>query len=48
MADRVKVFLDDCSVSHQKNSGIEKKKGARKPIKSSEFRDSFQINLIDM
>ena len=47
-ADLVKVFVDDCSACHQKNSGIEKKKGARKPIISSEFRDRFQVDLIDM
>jgi len=47
-ADLVKVFVDDCSVCHQKNSGIEKKKGARKPIISSKFQDRFQVNLIDM
>ncbi len=46
--DLVKVFVDDCSVCHQKNSGIQKKKGARKPIISSKFRDCFQVDLIDM
>jgi hypothetical protein len=47
-ADLVKVFIDHCSVCHQKNTGIQKKKGARKPILSSEFRDRFQVDLIDM
>jgi hypothetical protein len=46
--DLVKLFVEDCAVCHQKNSGIEKKKGARKPIISSEFRDRFQVDLIDM
>jgi hypothetical protein len=46
--DLVKLFVSDCSVCHQKNSGIQKKKGARKPIISSEFRDRFQVDLIDM
>ena len=46
--DLVKLFIEDCAVCHQKNSGIEKKKGARKPIISSEFRDRFQVDLIDM
>jgi hypothetical protein len=41
-ADLVKVFVDDCSVCHQKNSGILKKKGARKPIIFSEFRIAFR------
>jgi hypothetical protein len=47
-ADLVKVFIDDCSVCHQKNTGIQKKKGTRKPIISSEFRDRFQVDLTDM
>ena len=46
--DLVKLFVEDCAVCHQKNSGIVKKKGARKPIISSEFRDRFQVDLIDM
>jgi hypothetical protein len=46
--DIVKVLVDDCTICHQKNSGIAKKKGARKPIISSEFRDRFQVDLIDM
>ena len=46
--DLVKVLVDDCTVCHQKNSGITKKKGARKPIISSEFRVCFQVDLIDM
>jgi hypothetical protein len=47
-ADLVKVFVDDCAVCHQKISGLDKKKGARKPLISSEFRDRFQVDLIDM
>ena len=47
-ADLVKLFIDDCAICHQKNSGLDKKKGARKPIISSEFRDRFQVDLIDM
>jgi hypothetical protein len=47
-ADLAKIFVDDCAICHQKNSGIVKKKGARKPIISSEFRDRFQVDLIDM
>ncbi len=39
--DLVRVLVDDCTICHQKNSGIVKKKGARKPITSSEFRDRF-------
>jgi hypothetical protein len=46
--DLVKLFVDDCAICHQKNSGIVKKKGARKPIISSEFRDRFQVDFIDM
>jgi hypothetical protein len=48
MEDIVKVLVDDCTIWHQKNSGIVKKKGARNPIISSEFRDPFQVDLIDM
>ena len=48
MGDHLKIFVDDCATCHQKNSGIVKKKGVRKPIISSEFRDCFQVNLIDM
>jgi hypothetical protein len=44
----VKLFVDDCTVCHQKSSGKGKLKGARKPIISSEFRDRFQVDLIDM
>ena len=44
----MRIFVNDCAICHQKNSGIVKKKGARKPIISSEFRDRFQVNLIDM
>ena len=47
-ADLLRIFVDDCAICHQKNSGIVKKKGARKPIISSEFRDRFQVDLIDM
>jgi hypothetical protein len=41
-ADLVKAFKEDCSVCHQKKTGIQKKKGARKPIISYKFRDAFR------
>jgi hypothetical protein len=44
----VKVLVDNCTICHQKNCGIAKKKSVRKPIISSEFRDHFQVDLIDM
>ena len=47
-ADLAKIFVDDCAICHQKNSGIEKEKGARKPIISYDFRDRFKVDHIDM
>jgi hypothetical protein len=44
----VKLFVDDCAVCHQKSSGKGKLKGDRKPIILLEFRDQFQVDLIDM
>jgi hypothetical protein len=44
----VKLFVDDCAICHQKSSGKGKLKDARKPIISLEFRDQFQVDLIDM
>ena len=32
----------------RENTAIEARKGAKKPIISSEFRDRFQVDLIDM
>ena len=40
-ADLVKVFIDHCSVCHQKNTGIQKKKGARKPMRTIRRRDVY-------
>jgi hypothetical protein len=39
--DLVKVFVDNCSVCHQKNTGIQKKKGARKPMRTIRRRDVY-------
>jgi hypothetical protein len=44
----VKLFVDNCAICHQKSSGKGKLKGARKPIVLLEFRDQFQVDLIDM
>lgn len=44
----VKTFIGSCFHCHQKQPSIKPLKGAKKPIVSSEFRDRFQVDLIDM
>mgnify|MGYP006151331581 CR=1 FL=1 len=44
----VKTFIESCFHCHQKQPSIKPLKGAKKPIVSSEFRDRFQVDLIDM
>jgi hypothetical protein len=43
-----KLFIEDCFVCHKKQSEIPARKGARKPIISSKFRDRIQVDLIDI
>jgi transposase InsO family protein len=43
----VKQFLALCPVCSKENPQIPKTKGAKKPILSTQFRDRFQIDLID-
>ena len=42
------LWVSDCPVCHTKNDPKPKRKGASKPIISSEFRDRTQVDLIDM
>jgi len=42
----VKIFIESCFHCHQ--TSIKPLKGAKKLIVSSEFRDQFQVDLIDM
>jgi len=43
-----KLFIADCCVCHEKQPIIPERRGAKKPILSSEFRDRVQVDLIDM
>ena len=43
-----KLFIADCFVCHERHPNVPARKGAKKPILSSEFRDRFQVDLIDM
>jgi len=43
-----KLFIRFCYVCHEGTPVVEARKGAKKPILSSEFRDRFQADLIDM
>jgi hypothetical protein len=43
-----KLFIADCFVCHERHPNVPARKGAKKPILSSEFRDHFQVDLIDM
>jgi hypothetical protein len=43
-----KLFIADCFVCHDRHPNVLARKGAKKPILSSEFRDHFQVDLIDM
>jgi hypothetical protein len=46
--DLCKIYCENCYICHEKTPVIEPRKGAKKPIISSEFRDRFQVDLIDM
>jgi hypothetical protein len=43
-----KLFIADCFVCHESHLNVLARKGAKKPILSSEFRNRFQVDLIDM
>jgi hypothetical protein len=43
-----KLFINDCFICHEKHPKVLARKGAKKPILSSEFCDHFQVDLIDM
>jgi hypothetical protein len=43
-----KLFINDCFVCHERHPNVLARKGSKKPILSSEFRDCFQVDLIDM
>ena len=43
-----KLFIQNCFVCHEGHPKVPSMKGAKKPILSSEFRDRFQVDLIDM
>jgi hypothetical protein len=43
-----RLFINDCFVCHEKHPNVPARKGAKKPILSFEFRDRFQVDLIDM
>lgn len=44
----VSIFVKKCYHCNQKQPAIKAAKGAKKPIVSHEFRDRFQVDLIDM
>jgi hypothetical protein len=43
-----KLFITGCFVCHERHPKVPARKGAKKPILSFEFRDRFQVDLIDM
>ena len=43
----VKIYCETCYVCMRKNPTVKPMKGSRKPIRSSGYRDRFQIDLID-
>ena len=43
----VRIYCETCFVCMQKNPAVAPLKGSRKPIRSNDFRDRFQVDLID-
>jgi hypothetical protein len=43
-----RLFIADCFVCHERHPNVPARKGAKKPILSSEFCNRFQVDLIDM
>ncbi len=48
MYELVKIYCKNCYVCMEKQPTVPPRKGAKKPIMSSEFCDCFQVDLIDM
>jgi hypothetical protein len=48
MYELVKIYCKNCYVCMEKQLTVPPRKGAKKPIMSSEFHDRFQVDLIDM
>ena len=46
--EQVQSFIALCPVCIQEQPRVRKSKGATKPITSNNFRDCFQVDLIDM
>jgi hypothetical protein len=44
----VRIFCQDCFVCLEKQPRVQEHKGAKQPIISSNFRDRFHVDLIDM
>jgi hypothetical protein len=44
----VRIFCQDCFVCLERQPRVQQHKGAKQPIISSNFRDRFQVDLIDM
>ena len=44
----VRLYCETCFVCMSRNPVIAPQKGSRKPIRSNEFRERFQVDLIDM
>jgi hypothetical protein len=42
------LFITDCFVCHERHPKVPARKWVKKPILSSEFRNQFQVDLIDM
>ena len=45
---QVNAFVDSCETCNHANPVMKKQKGAKKPILSENFRDRYQVDLIDM
>jgi hypothetical protein len=43
-----RLFINNCVVCHEKHSNVLVRKGVKKPILSSKFRNCFQVDLIDI
>ena len=46
--EKVNTFVEMCEACNSAKPTIKKQKGAKKPIISENFRDRFQVDLIDM
>jgi hypothetical protein len=48
MYELVKIYCKYCYMCMEKQPSVPPRKGAKKPIISSDFHDQFQVDLIDM